>query len=77
MRREKSVVLPGKITSRKWLWLGSGVFIAIALVMASVWAGFPRKKQTITAILSAIRELMSPTPPKRRSIGFTADLEEK
>lgn len=52
MRREKSVVLPGKITSRKWLWLGSGVFIAIALVMASVWAGFPRKKQTITAILS-------------------------
>ena len=52
MRREKSVVLPGKVTSRKWLWLGSGVFVAIALVMVSVYAGFPRKKQTITAILS-------------------------
>jgi hypothetical protein len=33
--------------------------------------------QAIAAILSAIRELMNPTPPKRRGIGFTADLEEK
>src|ERR1700730_16515545 len=33
--------------------------------------------EAIAAILSAIRELMNPTPPKRRSIGFTADLEEK
>jgi hypothetical protein len=31
----------------------------------------------IAAILSAIRELMNPPAPKRRSIGFTADLEEK
>jgi hypothetical protein len=31
----------------------------------------------IAAILSAIRELMNPTPPRRRSIGFTADLQEK
>ncbi len=31
----------------------------------------------IAAILSAIRELMNPTQPRRRSIGFTADLEEK
>lgn len=31
----------------------------------------------ITAILSAIRELMIPPPPKRRPIGFTANLEEK
>ena len=30
--------------------------------------------ETITAILSAIQELMSPPPPKRRPIGFTADL---
>jgi hypothetical protein len=29
----------------------------------------------MTAILSAIRELMNPPAPKRRSIGFTADLE--
>jgi hypothetical protein len=33
--------------------------------------------ETITAILSAIRELMNPPPPKRRPIGFTADLEKK
>jgi hypothetical protein len=31
----------------------------------------------IAAILSAIRELMNPPVPKRRSIGFTADLKEK
>jgi hypothetical protein len=45
-------VLPRQVASRKWLWLGSGVFVAIALVMVSVYAGYPRKKQTITAILS-------------------------
>ena len=32
--------------------------------------------EAIAAILSAIRELMNPTPPRRRSIGFTADLGE-
>jgi hypothetical protein len=32
--------------------------------------------EAITAILSAIRELMNP-PPKRRGIGFTANLDEK
>ena len=31
----------------------------------------------IAAILSAIRELMNPAMPKHRSIGFTADLDEK
>jgi len=30
--------------------------------------------EAITAILSAIRELMNPPPPKRRGIGFTANL---
>jgi hypothetical protein len=33
--------------------------------------------QAIAAILSAIRELMHPPPPKRRPIGFTADLGKK
>ena len=33
--------------------------------------------QAIAAILSAIRELMNPTAPRRRQIGFTADLDEK
>lgn len=33
--------------------------------------------EAIAAILSAIRELMNPPAPKRRPIGFTADLEGK
>ncbi|HVW69475.1 MAG TPA: hypothetical protein VHB68_10900 [Steroidobacteraceae bacterium] len=33
--------------------------------------------QAIAAMLSAIRQLMNPPPPKRRPIGFTADLEGK
>lgn len=33
--------------------------------------------EAIAPILSAIRELMNPEPTKRRSIGFTADLDEK
>lgn len=33
--------------------------------------------QAIAAILSAIRQLMHPPAPKRRPIGFTADLAEK
>jgi hypothetical protein len=32
--------------------------------------------ETIAAILSAIRELMTAPAPKRRGIGFTADLEQ-
>jgi hypothetical protein len=32
--------------------------------------------EAIAAILSAIRELMNPPPPKRRGIGFTANLDE-
>jgi hypothetical protein len=33
--------------------------------------------EAIAAILSAIRQLMNPTPPRRRPIGFTADLSAK
>ena len=33
--------------------------------------------EAIAAILSAIRELMNPPAPKRRPIGFTADLRQK
>ncbi len=33
--------------------------------------------EAITAILSAIRELMQPPPPKRGGIGFTADIDPK
>jgi hypothetical protein len=32
--------------------------------------------QAIVGILKALRELMHPPPPKRRPIGFTADLDE-
>lgn len=33
--------------------------------------------EAIAAILSAVRKLMNAPPPKRRPIGFTADLNEK
>jgi hypothetical protein len=33
--------------------------------------------EAITAVLSAIRELMNPPDPKRRPIGFTVDIGEK
>jgi hypothetical protein len=33
--------------------------------------------EAIAAILSAIRQLMSPRSPRRRPIGFTADLSRK
>jgi hypothetical protein len=33
--------------------------------------------EAITAILSAIRELMQPPPPKRGGIGFTSDIDPK
>ncbi len=33
--------------------------------------------EAIAAILSAIRELMNPPAPKRRGIGFTANIDEK
>jgi hypothetical protein len=40
-------------------------------------ARLDKNDAAIAAILSAIRELMHPPAPKRRGIGFTADLEEK
>jgi len=33
--------------------------------------------EAIAAILSAIRELANPPAPKRRGIGFTANIDEK
>jgi hypothetical protein len=33
--------------------------------------------EAIAAMLSAIRQLMNPSAPKRRGIGFTASIEEK
>jgi hypothetical protein len=48
--------------------------------LAAKFAQLKRKlaihDQAITGILSAIRELMNPPEPKRRGIGFTADLKE-
>ena len=32
--------------------------------------------EAITAIISAIRELMNPPEPRRRGIGFTANVDE-
>jgi phage regulator Rha-like protein len=44
---------------------------------AQLEARLDKHDEAIAAILSAIRELMNPPEPKRRPIGFTADLEEK
>lgn len=39
--------------------------------------GLASHDQAIVAILAAIRQLMNPPEPKRRGIGFTADLRDK
>jgi hypothetical protein len=39
--------------------------------------GLTEHDQAIATILAAIRELMHTPPPKRRPMGFTADLEEE
>ena len=52
MRRTKPALLPSKALKLKWLGVGSGIFIAIALVIVAVWFKWPRQgKETITAIL--------------------------
>ena len=47
----------------------------LALKLSELERKLKGHDEAITAILSAIRELTSPPAPKRRSIGFTADLE--
>ena len=49
---------------------------ALARKLNELEGRLKKHDETITAILSAIRELMNPPPPKRRPIGFTADLEK-
>jgi hypothetical protein len=50
---------------------------ALARKLDELERKYKHHDDAITAILSAIRELMNPPPPKRRPIGFTADLTEK
>ncbi len=64
MRREKPALLPRKAIKLKWVWVGSGTFIAIALVIVAVWFTWPRQgKGTITAILleTGYFEIVPPT----------------
>jgi hypothetical protein len=49
---------------------------ALAAKFAQLERKLATHDQAITGILSAIRELMNPPAPKRRGIGFTADLKE-
>jgi phage regulator Rha-like protein len=49
----------------------------LARRFAQLEARLDKNDAAIAAILSAIRELMHPPAPKRRGIGFTADLKEK
>ena len=50
---------------------------ALARKLDELERKYQHHDDTIKAILSAIRELMDPPQPKRRPIGFTADLTEK
>jgi hypothetical protein len=50
---------------------------ALARKLNELEGKFKNHDEAITAILSAIRELMNTPPPKRRPIGFTANLNEK
>jgi hypothetical protein len=49
---------------------------ALARKLDELERKYQHHDEAITAILSAIRELTNPPPPKRRGIGFTADLEK-
>jgi hypothetical protein len=50
---------------------------SLARKLAELEGKLKNHDETITAILSAIRELMNPPAPKRRGIGFTANVDEK
>jgi hypothetical protein len=50
---------------------------ALARKLDELERKYQHHDEAITAILSAIRELTDPPVPKRRGIGFTADLTEK
>jgi len=56
----------------KWYCDGNGLYLRVRATGGRSWVD-----EAIAAILSAIRELMNPATPKHRSIGFTADLDEK
>ena len=49
---------------------------ALARKLQELERKYKHHDEAITAILSAIRELMNPPPPKRRGIEFTANLDE-
>jgi hypothetical protein len=62
MRREKPALLPSKAITFKWLLVGSGTFIALAIV--AVWFMWPRQgHDTIAAILleTGYFEIVPPT----------------
>jgi hypothetical protein len=64
MRRATTAMLPSKTIKLKWLGIGSGTFIAIALLIVAVWFTWPRQgKETITAILleTGYFEIVPPT----------------
>jgi hypothetical protein len=50
---------------------------ALARKLDELERKYQHHDEAITAILSAIRELTNPPPPKGRGIGFTADLTEE
>jgi hypothetical protein len=59
---------------RELLVSNKGLAQKLSQLEAHVETKFASQDEAIAAILSAIRELMNPPMPKRRPIGFTADL---
>jgi hypothetical protein len=50
---------------------------ALARKLDELERKYKHHDEAIATILAAIRELMQPPAPKRRGIGFTADLNDK
>ncbi len=50
---------------------------ALARKLDELERKYQHHDEAIAAILSAIRELTNPPAPKRRGIGFTANIDEK
>jgi hypothetical protein len=55
----------------------SGLPVPIADITRAILKKLASHDDAIAAILSAIRQLMTPPPNKRRPIGFTANLDSK
>jgi ORF6N domain len=62
------------VHTREWLASNKALARRFAQLETRLDEKLADHDEAILAILSAIRQLMNPSPPKRRGIGFTADI---